>query len=184
MIPARSTCEPIMNPGTSARNTSGTLNASHSQMKRAALSAESTNSTPPRCFGLFARIPTGEPSSRAKPMMISRAHSGFSSKKEPSSTSASRTWCMSYARRSSTGAPTSGKEVDLVGDTRAGGVDEVDDRELVPERVLRESHDLLDGTRAPRARLDGGVVRHHAYRTTVDPSGTGDHTVGGKITGQ
>ena len=48
-----------MKPGTSARNRSGTLNASHSQMKRAALSAESTNSTPPRCFGLFATMPTG-----------------------------------------------------------------------------------------------------------------------------
>ena len=92
-----------MNPGTSARNTSGTLNASHSQMKRAALSAESTNSTPPRCFGLLARIPTGIPSSRANPTMSSRAHSGFSSKNEPSSTSASSTLCMSYARRSSTG---------------------------------------------------------------------------------
>jgi hypothetical protein len=27
MMPSRSTCEPIMNPGTSARKTSGTLNA-------------------------------------------------------------------------------------------------------------------------------------------------------------
>jgi len=84
-----------MNPGTSARNTSGTLNASHSQMKRAALSAESTNSTPPRCFGLFATTPTGRPSSRAKPMMTSRAHNGFTSKKDPSSTNASSTLCMS-----------------------------------------------------------------------------------------
>ena len=47
-----------MKPGTSARNTSGTLNASHSQMNRAALSAESTNSTPPLTAGLFATIPT------------------------------------------------------------------------------------------------------------------------------
>src|SRR3979411_968355 len=39
MMPSRSTAEPIMNPGTSARNRSGTLNASQFQMKRAALSA-------------------------------------------------------------------------------------------------------------------------------------------------
>ena len=39
MMPWRSTFVPIMKPGTSARNSSGTLNASHSQMKRAALSA-------------------------------------------------------------------------------------------------------------------------------------------------
>ena len=46
-MPWRSTCVPIMKPGTSARNSSGTLKALQVQMKRAALSAESTNSTPP-----------------------------------------------------------------------------------------------------------------------------------------
>ena len=65
MIPLRSTCVPIMKPGTSARNSSGMLNALQVQMKRAALSAESTNSTPPFCFGWFATIPTARPSSRA-----------------------------------------------------------------------------------------------------------------------
>ena len=29
MMPSRSTCVPIMNPGTSAKNSSGTLNALH-----------------------------------------------------------------------------------------------------------------------------------------------------------
>ena len=103
MIPSRSTCVPIMKPGTSARNSSGTLNASQSQMKRAALSAESTNSTPPRCIGLLATIPTRRPSRRANPMISSLANSGLISKNEPSSTSASITLCMSYARRSSSG---------------------------------------------------------------------------------
>jgi hypothetical protein len=65
MIPWRSTWVPIMNPGTSARKTSGTLNALQVQMKRAALSDESTNSTPPRCFGWFATMPTTRPSTRA-----------------------------------------------------------------------------------------------------------------------
>ena len=51
------------------------MNASHSQMKRAALSAESTKSTPPRCFGWFATMPTTRPSMRAKPVRISFAKS-------------------------------------------------------------------------------------------------------------
>ena len=67
MMPWRSTSVPTMNPGTSARNTSGMPNASQHQMKRAALSAESTNSAPPLCTGLLATMPTGRPSSRPKP---------------------------------------------------------------------------------------------------------------------
>ena len=58
MIPWRSTAVPIMNPGTSARNSSGTLNASQHVMKRVALSAESTKSTPPLKRGCEARMPT------------------------------------------------------------------------------------------------------------------------------
>ena len=65
MMPWRSTWVPIMKPGTSARKTSGMLNALQVQMKRAALSDESTNSTPPRCLGWLATIPTARPSSRA-----------------------------------------------------------------------------------------------------------------------
>jgi hypothetical protein len=61
MMPMRSTALPIMKPGTSAKNSSGTLKASHSQMKRAALSAESTNSTPPFHLGWLATIPTVRP---------------------------------------------------------------------------------------------------------------------------
>ena len=48
MMPCRSTAVPTMKPGTSARNSSGIPNASQVWMNRAALSAESTNSTPPR----------------------------------------------------------------------------------------------------------------------------------------
>ena len=65
MIPCRSTALPIMKPGTSARKSSGMLKALQVLMKRAALSEESTNSTPPFCFGWLATIPTARPSSRA-----------------------------------------------------------------------------------------------------------------------
>ena len=51
MMPSRSTWVPIMKPGTSARNSSGTLKALQVWMKRAALSEESMNSTPPFTFG-------------------------------------------------------------------------------------------------------------------------------------
>ena len=78
----------LMKPGTSAKNSSGRSNASHSQMKRAALSAESTNSTPPLWRGCDAMIPTGMPESRARPVTISRANSLLISKKLPSSHSA------------------------------------------------------------------------------------------------
>ena len=63
------------------------MNASHSWMNRVALSAESTNSTPPLNIGLFATTPVTWPASRANPMVSSRAHSAWISKKEPSSTS-------------------------------------------------------------------------------------------------
>jgi hypothetical protein len=53
-----------MNPGTSARKSSGTLKALQVWMKRAALSAESTKSTPPFCRGWLATTPTTRPSSR------------------------------------------------------------------------------------------------------------------------
>ena len=67
MMPWRSTLVPIMNPGTSARNNSGRPNASHSPMNRAALSAESTNNTPPLTIGWLATMPTARPSIRPSP---------------------------------------------------------------------------------------------------------------------
>ena len=54
MMPCFSTAVPTMKPGTSARNSSGTLNASQSCTKRVALSAESTKSTPPLNIELLA----------------------------------------------------------------------------------------------------------------------------------
>ena len=87
MIPSRSTFVPIMKPGTSARYRSGTPKASHSQMKRAALSALSTKSTPPLCFGWLATIPTGFPSMRAKQVITSGANSFLISNRLSASTS-------------------------------------------------------------------------------------------------
>jgi hypothetical protein len=95
MMPSRSTWEPIMKPGTSARKTRGTLKALLSQMKRAALSAESPNRTPPLTAGLLATMPTLLPSSRPKPTISSGAKRGLISKKLPSSTRPSTTVCMS-----------------------------------------------------------------------------------------
>jgi hypothetical protein len=89
MMPSRSTCEPIMKPGTSARKIRGTLKASQLKMKRAALSAESPNSTPPLTSGLLATIPTEAPFIRPNPVMSSGAKRGLVSKKLSASISPS-----------------------------------------------------------------------------------------------
>ncbi len=72
-------------------------------MNRVALSAESTNSTPPLNIGLLATTPVTWPSSRAKPMVSSRAHSAWISKNDPASTSPRTYRRMSNACRSLTG---------------------------------------------------------------------------------
>ena len=95
MIPSRSTWEPIMKPGTSARKTSGIPNASLNEMNRAALSAESVNNTPPFCAGLLATTPIGRPSSNPNPTMSSGANSGLISKNDSASRRPSSTSCMS-----------------------------------------------------------------------------------------
>ena len=80
MIPCFSTAAPTMKPGTSARNSSGTLNASHNCTNRVALSAESTNRTPPLCSELLATTPTVRPASRPNPTLTSRAQRSCTSK--------------------------------------------------------------------------------------------------------
>jgi len=79
------------------------LKALQVQMKRAALSAESTNSTPPFTFGWLATIPTGRPSRRAKPTISSFAQRAWISMKEPASSSASSSSFMSNGLFSSAG---------------------------------------------------------------------------------
>ena len=84
MMPCRSTAVPTMNPGTSARNSSGMLNASHSQMNRARLvgrvDEQHAALDAPSCW---RRCRPTAPSSRPKPMISSRANSGLISKNEP-----------------------------------------------------------------------------------------------------
>ena len=79
------------------------LKASHSHTNRAALSAESWNSTPPFCIGLLATNPVTAPPRRPNPTTNSLANSGLASIHDPSSTSARITLRMSYALRSSSG---------------------------------------------------------------------------------
>src|SRR5690606_34850137 len=50
-------------------------------------------------------------------------------------------------------------------------------------RALLGAQDLLDGARAPRAGLDGGVVRHDAHHPSLDGAAAGDHAVGGEPLG-
>src|SRR5699024_11240061 len=58
IIPSRSTFVPIINPGTSTKNSKGILKASQSWINLAALSAESGNSTPPFTRGWLDRKST------------------------------------------------------------------------------------------------------------------------------
>ena len=102
-MPSFSTCDPTMKPGTSTRYTSGTLNASHMRMNRAALSAESESSTPPFCIGWFATTPTEFPAARANPTTMFLAHAGLTSNHDPSSNTTLITLRTSYAARGLTG---------------------------------------------------------------------------------
>ena len=91
MMPWRSTTTPTMKPGTSCRKISGMLKASHSEMNRVALSAESTKMAPDRTQGWLATMPTTRPSRRARPVTISWAQRALISKNDPPSTKRSIT---------------------------------------------------------------------------------------------
>src|SRR6059058_3471931 len=97
------------------------LKASQSQMKRAHLSAESTNSTPPRTIELFATTPTGRPSTRPKPTTTSAANSGLISKKESASSSPSISSWMSKGTDSSGGTQSSASTTDGASASTSGG---------------------------------------------------------------
>ena len=58
------------------------------------------------------------------------------------------------------------------------------DGQLVAQGAFGEPHDLLDCPRAPRPRLHGRIVRHHAHRSSIDRAGAGDDTIGWQIVGQ
>ena len=74
-------------------------------------------------------------------------------------------------------AAAAGEHLDLVGDARAGRVDQVDHRDPVLERLLLDAEDLLDRLGAPRAGLDGRVVRHQRDPAAADERHAGDDAV-------
>ena len=67
MMPPYSCTVPGRNPGTSSKVTSGMLNASQKRTKRAPFTDASMSSVPASTAGWLATMPTGRPSSRAKP---------------------------------------------------------------------------------------------------------------------
>jgi hypothetical protein len=77
------------------------------------------------------------------------------------------------------GAAPPGEQLHLIGDARAGGVDQPDDRQLLAECGLGGPDDLFDRAGAPRACLDRRVVGDDDHRATVDVADAGDHAVGG-----
>ena len=75
------------------------------------------------------------------------------------------------------GAAPAREHLDLLGDPRAGRVDQVDHRDLKGERALLDAQDLLDRLRPPRAGLDRRVVGHQRHRPAVDRPHAGHHPV-------
>jgi hypothetical protein len=71
------------------------------------------------------------------------------------------------------------EHLELVGDARAGGVDQVDHRAAHLQRLLLDADDLLHGPAAPGARLHRRVVGHQGHDAPADAAQTGDHAVGG-----
>ena len=73
------------------------------------------------------------------------------------------------------------EHLDLVGDARAGAVDEVEHRHRRRSRRLLDAQDLLDGAPAPRAGLHRGVVGHDGDAAAVDDRRARDDAVGGQL---
>jgi hypothetical protein len=80
-----------------------------------------------------------------------------------------------------TSAAATGEHLHLVGDARSRRVDEVQQRTQQIFRGLLDAENLFDRARAPRASLDGRVVRHDRDHPPVDRAGAGDDAVGGQI---
>ena len=84
-----------MKPGVSHSETIGRSKASHSCMKRAALSQASASIAPPRWLGLLAIRPIGWPSMRTSAVTMPTPNAARSSSTEPLSHSSSITARMS-----------------------------------------------------------------------------------------
>ena len=73
------------------------------------------------------------------------------------------------------------KHLDLVCDSRARGIDEVEKRDANARGGLLDAQDLLDCPRAPAAGLDRRVVGHHRDLTVLDHAKPGDDAVGRQL---
>ena len=70
-----------------------------------------------------------------------------------------------------------GEHLALLGDPRAGGIDQIAEGELQPLRLLLGAQDLLNRPGPPGAGLDGGVVGNHTDPATMDRADPGDNPV-------
>jgi len=95
-IPRISPSTPIRKPGTSTRNTSGTLKESQSTMKLMTFCTASASSAPPLNIGLLAMKPTLLPSIRASTVATDLPKRSFSSKLESLSATAAMILRTSY----------------------------------------------------------------------------------------
>jgi len=70
-----------------------------------------------------------------------------------------------------------GKHLHLIGDARAGRVDQVEQRTAQALGLLLNAQDLLHRAAAPGACLDGGVVGHDGDHPALDATDAGHDTI-------
>ena len=76
------------------------------------------------------------------------------------------------------------KHLDLVRDSRARRVHQVEEGDADATGGFLDAKNLLDGAGAPAARLDRRVVGHHRDLAALDHAEAGDDAVGGKLLGE
>ena len=89
IVPELSDALPIMKPGSSTSETTGSEKRSHVSRKRLTFWAPAASIAPPMCFGSFAKTATAFPARRAKPVICDRPQPGPISKKLPRSQTSS-----------------------------------------------------------------------------------------------
>jgi hypothetical protein len=75
------------------------------------------------------------------------------------------------------------KQIDLIRDPCASGIDEPKDRQLVAQRDLSHPNDLLYSPSPPGASLDAGVIGHDKGRPPLNQTASGDNPVSRQIVG-
>ena len=73
------------------------------------------------------------------------------------------------------------EHLDLVGDTGACRVDQVEERDAKPRRGLLDADDLFDCARAPASCLHSRVIGHHGDLAGLDRAQAGHHAVGRQL---